>query len=59
MSSHRAHSPHLARGILLIMLAVLLVIVAAGLLAINWRRMRRRVDVVQPAPVLPLPQETQ
>jgi drug/metabolite transporter (DMT)-like permease len=37
----------------------MLVIVAAGMLAINWRRMRRRADAVQPAPVQQLPQETQ
>jgi len=36
----------------------MLVIVAAGLLAINWRRMGRRAAAVRPASVQQLPQET-
>jgi len=37
----------------------MVVVVAAGLLAINWRRLRRPDRAMQRTPVQPLPQETQ
>jgi drug/metabolite transporter (DMT)-like permease len=36
----------------------MLVIVAAGLLGVTWRRVRRRTDTTKPAPIHQVPQET-